>query len=178
MATAVLVSVEEYLARSYEPDREYVAGRLVQRHVGEYLHSRLQTLISVVLHALEGRHRVRVLVEQRLCVEATPGAERYRVPDVCLVALPVALERGVLAAPPLVIVEVLSPDDALREVMEKAGEYLRLGVEKVYVADPYARLLYEATARGLELRPERKIEIPRLATAVELGPLFEELSRE
>jgi hypothetical protein len=41
---AALVSVEEYLGRSYEPDREYVAERLVERHAGEYLHSRLQGL--------------------------------------------------------------------------------------------------------------------------------------
>ncbi len=178
MATAALVSVDEYLGRSYEPDREYVAGRIVERHVGEYLHSRLQTLIGVVLHALEARHRVRALVEQRLRVEAAPGAERYRVPDVCLARWPLALDRGVLAAPPLVIVEVLSPDDTLREVMEKTGEYLRLGAGKVYVADPYERLLYEATARGLELRPERRIGIPELGETLELGPLFEELTRE
>jgi hypothetical protein len=41
---AALVSVEEYLGRSYEPDGEYVAERLVERHAGEYLHSRLQGL--------------------------------------------------------------------------------------------------------------------------------------
>jgi len=178
MATTALIGVEEYLARSYEPDREYVAGRLVERHVGEYLHSRLQGLIFLAIYALEAAHAVRALVEQRLRVDATPGAERYRVPDVCLVAQPVALERGALAAPPLVIVEVLSPEDTLREVMEKTGEYLRLGVDKVYVADPYERLLYEATAQGLELRPQRRLEIPRLGTAVELSPLFEELTRQ
>jgi hypothetical protein len=41
MATSAAVPVEEYLRTTYEPDREYVGGQLVERHVGEYFHSRL-----------------------------------------------------------------------------------------------------------------------------------------
>jgi hypothetical protein len=32
------VPVEEYLNTSYDPDREYVDGQLVERHVGEHFH--------------------------------------------------------------------------------------------------------------------------------------------
>jgi hypothetical protein len=33
------VSVEEYLNTSYDPDVEFVDGVLVQRNVGDWLHS-------------------------------------------------------------------------------------------------------------------------------------------
>src|ERR1035441_8349759 len=36
MATFTSVPVEEYLRTFYDPDREYVDGQLVERHVGEY----------------------------------------------------------------------------------------------------------------------------------------------
>lgn len=55
MATFPGVPVEEYLRTSYDPDREYVDGRLVERHVGEYSHSRLQTLITIILGSRAGK---------------------------------------------------------------------------------------------------------------------------
>ena len=36
MAASTLVSLEEYLSTSYEPDREYVNGELVERCVGKF----------------------------------------------------------------------------------------------------------------------------------------------
>ena len=36
-----MVAVEEYLHTSYEPEMKDVDGRLVDRHVGEYFHSRV-----------------------------------------------------------------------------------------------------------------------------------------
>ena len=44
--TTSLVSVEEYLKTSTDPDCEYVAGRLEERSVGEYDHSTWQGLIA------------------------------------------------------------------------------------------------------------------------------------
>jgi len=43
------VPVEEYLRTTYHPDREYVEGQLVERNVGEYFHSLLQSLIGATL---------------------------------------------------------------------------------------------------------------------------------
>lgn len=48
------LAVEEYLRTTYRPDREYVDGRLVDRHVGEYTHSRLQFLIAMILAHASG----------------------------------------------------------------------------------------------------------------------------
>jgi len=42
MDTTVLVTEEEYLSTSYEPDCEYEDGVLIERNVGERDHSWLQ----------------------------------------------------------------------------------------------------------------------------------------
>jgi hypothetical protein len=39
-----LVSMEEYLSSSYEPDCDYVDGVLEERNLGEYDHGNLQTI--------------------------------------------------------------------------------------------------------------------------------------
>ena len=42
MGGETLISVEEYLATSYEPDMEYVDGVLEERNAGDWLHSAVQ----------------------------------------------------------------------------------------------------------------------------------------
>jgi len=86
MATSISVPVEEYLRTTYHPDMEYVDGQLVERHVGEHRHSRLQALLTGLFLSLERSRRLRVLTEQRLRVLGTK--HRYRIPDVCVMALP------------------------------------------------------------------------------------------
>ena len=44
--------------------------------------------------------------------------------------------RGYPDVPPEVVFEVMSPDDVFRDVMEKADEYLAVGVDLVFVVDP------------------------------------------
>ena len=60
MATSTAVPVEEYLRTTYDPDMEYVAGQLVERHVGESYHSRLHSLITLLLGSREKTRRFRV----------------------------------------------------------------------------------------------------------------------
>src|SRR6185503_17737521 len=43
MGTAVVTPVEEYLRSSWDPDREYVDGVVLERNLGELAHSNLQT---------------------------------------------------------------------------------------------------------------------------------------
>ena len=45
MATTHLISVEEYLNSTYEPDAEYVEGRIVQRALPQKPHSKIQTYL-------------------------------------------------------------------------------------------------------------------------------------
>ena len=63
MSTGIVVPVSEYLATSYSPDCEYVDGELLERNVGEWDHSRLQTLLSRHLSIREKQWGILVVVE-------------------------------------------------------------------------------------------------------------------
>lgn len=71
-----------------------------------------------------------------------PGGN-LRSPDVSFVAtgrLPAGpAPDGFLTVPPDLAVEVLSPEDDARDVLDKVGEYLRCGVRVVWIVDPKAQ---------------------------------------
>jgi len=169
MATLSAVPVEEYLRTTYEPDMEYVAGQLVERHVGEYFHSRLQSLITALLLARERERRFRVFTELRVRVSDEP---RYRIPDICVKALPHEV-TPVLVKPDLAI-EVLSPEDEPGEMLEKIGDYLAAGIPYIWVPDPYKRTLIEADQAGIRRATNLKVATP-LVGEVDFAALFEQL---
>jgi len=127
------VPVEDYLNTPYDPDVEFVDGVLVERNVGEWLHSLIQ---SNVLFALRRKYpHLKVVAELRSSVTGT----RYRLPDVC-VLLSAPKTRYLLDAA-FLVVEVLSEGDVMSVVIEKLKEYAGKGVEKIWLIDPRLQLL-------------------------------------
>lgn len=168
MATPVSVPVEEYLRTTYHPDMEYVDGELVERHVGEHKHSRLQTLLVLDLGPRERERRFRVLTEQRVRVIGTK--HRYRIPDVCVMALPYHSEP-VLATPPHLVVEILSPDDETADLLAKVADYLRFGVAHIWIANPYKHTVQEADRDGIRYCADLVLET-ELVGHVDFNALF------
>ena len=169
MATSTAIPVEEYLRTTYHPDMEYVDGQLVERKVGEYLHSRLQALIAVALMGRERERRFRVFTELRVQVNDEP---RYRIPDICVKALPHQV-TPILTQPDLAI-ELVSPDDEVPEMLTKIGDYLAAGIPYVWVVDPYKRTLVEADQAGIR-RPARQLLATPLVGEIDFALLFQQL---
>jgi Uma2 family endonuclease len=165
MATLVALPVEKYLRTTYHPDREYVDGQLVERNVGEYFHGRLQSLLGALLVSRERHGRFRTFTETRIRI----GPRRYRIPDICVVALPhnvsSILERADLA------IEIVSPDDRFSSMLEKIAEYLQAGVAHVWIADPYQRVAFEADSAGVREAPSHRVTTS-LTGEVDFGELF------
>ncbi len=133
MATAPsLASLEEYLHTSYSPDCEYIDGLILERNVGQTKHAFTQTEIVSQLRGLVKAKMLFALVEQR--VRVAPA--RVRVPDVCVIA---TLDKEVVSDPPLLCVEVLSPDDRWSRVTASISDYQNMEVPCVWVVDPYRR---------------------------------------
>jgi Uma2 family endonuclease len=168
MAASIRVPVEEYLRTTYRPDMEYVDGELVERHVGEHKHSRLQTLTVGALLPLEHSHRFRVLMAQRLKVLGAKN--RYRIPDVCVMALPYRSEP-VLATPPHLIIEILSPDDETADTLARVADFLRFGVAHIWIANPYKHTLQEADREGIRSCADLVLETD-LIGRVDFNALF------
>lgn len=165
------VSVEEYLSTSYHPDCEYDEGTVVERNVGEIEHAFLQAMLSTIFTNNRKAWGVYGLPEQRVQISAA----RFLVPDLCVV--PVGLWEKILTTPPLIAIEILSPEDTLRRAEEKAHEYLQFGVRHVWVIDPYARVAYRGTDAELERVPGGELTVPGTPILVRIAELFEELDR-
>ncbi len=163
MGTSLLVSEQEYLATSYEPDCEYDAGVLLERNVGERPHSILQGEFSGHFRDVRKRGRpVRAFVEARIRI----APRKYRIPDVCVYKEPAPRDR-IFSTPPFIAIEILSPQDRMSRVRKKIDEFLGFGVPYVWVIDPETRRadVYTASgfyeAKGGVLRAEDPIiEVP------------------
>ena len=166
------VSVEEYLSTVYEHDCEYVDGVIVERDLGEIEHSWLQAvLIGIFLRKMD-EWAIFPLPEQRVQTR-----QRYfRVPDLTILRSDAPRER-ILTHPPLLVIEIQSPEDTLRRTAAKAAEYLAFGIEHVWIIDPSARVAYCGTANGLELVRSGELAIPETPIRVVLSELFAELDR-
>jgi len=127
------ISLEEYLETSYDPDMEFVDGTLVERNMGDWLHSLVQ---SNILFSLRKKYpHLKVVPELRSRVTTT----RYRLPDVC-VLLTAPKTRYLLDSAYLVI-EVLSEGDVMSAVMEKLREYAAKGVDNIWLIDPRLQII-------------------------------------
>jgi len=173
MPIAQLASAEEYLHSVYEPDAEYVAGRIILRPVPQKPHSKMQSYLDRTLYQVGHRLGYEVWVEQRLRTQADP--DHYRVPDVCLtLGEPV---ENIFTTPPFLCVEILSPDDTAVEVRAKVEEYLAFGVSCVWVVDPntrrgeiHTRSAIQRVADGVFRAGEIEVDLRKLTpTAFESG---------
>jgi Uma2 family endonuclease len=167
-----LVSVDEYLSTSYDPDCEYDEGVVVERNLGEIEHAYLQALLATLFTVNAQEWNILALTEQRVQIEA----RQFLVPDLCVLRSSAPWEK-IVTHPPLIAIEILSPEDTIRNAEKKAAEYLQLGVEHVWVIDPYARVGYRGTAACLERVAEGDFTVPGTPIRVRLSELFEKLDQ-
>jgi len=130
MATATGISLAQYLATDYKPDREYIDGEVVERNVGQGPHGHVQLALGAWFYGHQKRWGVRTIPEQRVQVSEW----HFRVPDLCVVRKEDF--ANIIQRPPLLCVEVLSPDDRWNRVQDSIDDYLQFGVPEIWVVDP------------------------------------------
>ncbi len=167
-----LWTVREYLHTSWSPDREFVDGRIEERNLGEKEHSLIQRYFTFLFMLRRSEWGVEVFPELR----TQTAARNFRVPDVLVVRAGESFERYV-TRPPLIAIEILSPEDRLTLMQAKAAEYRRFGVENVWIIDPETRIAYRYTAAGLEEVQTGELSVPGTPIRVVLSDLFAELDR-
>ena len=171
MSTAVHIPVSEYLRTSYEPDRDYVDGQLQERNLGEEWHSAVQKMIASIFTVNRGLWQLRSYTEQRVQVSET----RFRVPDVCVVASSQPF-RGIISEPPVLCVEVLSRDDRFDRVLERVGEYTRMGVPHVWIIDPISRKIWTVQGAGRPIPLDgTELALPNTPVRIPVAEIFAEI---
>src|ERR1700744_4595833 len=164
------VPVEVYLTSMYEPDCDYVDGELLERNVGETPHSSAQKFFITFFAANEKTWGIRVFPEDRIQVSDT----RYRVADICVVRRSTRLEK-IIRTPPLLCIEILSPEDRMSRTQEKVDDYIQMGLQAVWVIDPRRRRAFVAD-RSVTLQPvEDELTLEGTEIRVPVVEIFSEI---
>ena len=135
--------MEEYLHTSYDPDCDFVDGEVQERNLGEEWHAAVQVNLGHIFMQHRHEWKLRPLTEQR--VRVSPG--RVRIPDVCLVPSSEPFV-GVLRKPPVLCIEVLSPEDRWRRILERVQDYQQMGVSAVWIINPRSRDIWTVGQAG------------------------------
>jgi Uma2 family endonuclease len=160
------VSVEEYLHTSFpDLDREYRHSEIVERTLPDYLHSRTQAILIFLIEALRKRFSLYACPELR--VKLREGV--YLIPDI-------SVYQGVPPGPvpdipPLIAIEILSPDDRWGAVRDKLEEYKSWGVAHVWLVDPHGKRLYRCESTLTEVSV---LALPEFGVEITPAEIFEE----
>jgi len=137
MASHLQVAPSEYLSTSFDgADREYVRGEIVERSMPNFLHGEMQFELAFRFRQLRDSHRLFGCSETRMRL----APDLYRIPDIAVFAESKP-DEPVPSRPPLVVIEIISPDDRYSEMLEKLAEYQQWGVANIWVVDPHRRTL-------------------------------------
>jgi Uma2 family endonuclease len=144
MPAGTQISVEEYLHTVYHPDCDYVDGVVEERNLGEVDHGLAQLRLGHFFMGLYRQTGLLPMTEVRMRVNQT----KFRIPDV-------VVTRGkpkeqILTKPPLLCIEILSPEDRVSRTNLRIQEYLDFGVPGVWLVDPTERRVWVYRKKGME----------------------------
>jgi Uma2 family endonuclease len=174
MAAATQIPLSEYLETSYRPDREYVDGELRERNVGNWEHARVQALLAAWFVTHEGQWGAMAETERRMLIPKSATRFDVRTPDLVVVLAgdhpPTPIE------PPLLAIEVLSPEDSYSDTQERARDYQQMGVEMVWIVDP--RTLTGRMCSGAQWVEARRLEVPGTPLFIDRDEIFRQIRPE
>jgi Uma2 family endonuclease len=149
--TTTYMPIEVYLSGDfdYESDVDYVDDHIEERNFGTDGHSKWQLAIQLWFSMHAQAWNVLVRPELRMKI----GPRRYRVADVAILDADQPTEE-VPSSPPLVVFEVLSPEDRIPRVKTRLADFTAMGVPEVWLIDP-KKETFDRFAEGELTRMER-----------------------
>jgi Uma2 family endonuclease len=99
---------------------------------------------------------------------------RIRIPDLVLTR-PGPLP-DILTAPPLLVIEILSPDDTYSDLQERCKDYRLMGVETIWIIDPKTRS--GRMASGPAWLAAERLEVPGTPIFIDLPNLFAQIDTQ
>jgi Uma2 family endonuclease len=169
MSVRTLVTVDEYRKTSYSPDCEYRDGILVERNIGTKSHSLLQGKLTHYLSNRRKQWKIQPYTALRIQVREN----WYPIPDVCIYSLP-DFEEPYPSIPPLLWIEILSPDDRMVDVWAKADELIRCGVPNVWIINPDTLASELRNAAGIAQISDKTLSLPETQIVIPLLSVMEE----
>jgi Uma2 family endonuclease len=140
----------------------------LERKSGEWDHGRLQLVLGAWFLQHEREWNIRVVIECRMKTSAT----RYRVPDLTVVSGDAPAER-VRSVPPLLAIEILSPEDRVLAYQQRFRDFQTMGVRNAWVLDPLERRAWVVNLANGSMIPATELKIPGTDIHVPLPDIFE-----
>jgi Uma2 family endonuclease len=144
MPAGTQISLEEYLHTVYRPDCDYVDGVVEERNLGEVDHGLAQTRLALFFMNLSRQTGLLAITEVRMRVNPA----KFRIPDV--VVTRGKPEEQILTKPPLLCIEILSPEDRPSRIGVRIQEYLDFGVPVVWLVNPAERRVWVYRKSGMK----------------------------
>lgn len=139
--TGKKLTLEEFLSLSEgDINYEFVDGYAVPKVSPKFFHSTLQLTLGMLLRVwCKGKGRV---ASEWAILLKRQGKDWAPVPDLTYVSyerLPKNWQfNEACPVSPELVIEILSPDQTMKEFEEKARDYFAAGVSRVWVVDPEA----------------------------------------
>ncbi len=139
--TETKLTLEEFLNLPEDDvNYEFIDGQAVPKVSPKFFHSTLQAALLVLIR-LWCKGKGRVGTEWAVILKRQ-GKDWVPVPDLTYISyerLPASWKRNeACPAIPELVIEIISPDQTIKEFEEKAKDYLAAGVSIVWVVDPEA----------------------------------------
>jgi Uma2 family endonuclease len=147
----------------FEREPELVHGELVERSLPTFPHGNIQLRLGARLLALQSSHALFTGVEVR--VRLGPD---LRIPDIAM--WQGSQPESIPTVPPLVVAEVLSPDDRIYDVLLKLAEYEAWGVQHIWLIEPELKQCH--VYRNGSFNPVSQLELPELGFSLDSAELF------
>jgi Uma2 family endonuclease len=164
MSTTAIVSVEEYLRYTEKPNCEYIEGVLYPKAMPTAFHGLLEFILVALLRraGLDARPEVTVRL----------SATKYLVPDVIAAK---HIQNPYPTEPPLLCVEILSPEDGVGAMLAKCEKYHTWGVPYCWVIDPMKRVAWEYQSGGEPVRIGGSGKLQAGEVTIDVEELFAQL---
>ena len=132
--TSPSLTLEEFQTRfgGLKPYHEYWSGVPVQKPMPTWLHMCIQRLLADLIE--EAGYYAGIELEMRISQDWQP------IPDVVGMS---EIEEPYPTKPFEIVVEVLSPEDRLTQVLLKCAKYDAIGIKRIFVIDPEHRGAFE-----------------------------------
>src|SRR5579871_1566524 len=163
MASKAPITAEQYLTTHFEREPELVHGELVERPSPTFSHGDIQLELGSRLRVLARIHGLFRGVEVRVKIED----DLFRIPDIAMWSEP---PGEVPSHPPLLIVEIASPDDRLIDMLIKFGEYANWGVPNLWLIEPTLKE-FRIYDRG-SLQRVDQLELQQFGFSITAADLF------
>ena len=135
-----LYSFEEYLQHDEDPDNRYelIDGKLELMNPPTFRHILIAKFLERELDREINRLQLPWLAIREGGIRT--GWRKSRIADVYVVEKEQVMssldESGVLSTPPLLVIEVASPESVKRDYRYKRSEYAAVGINEYWIVDP------------------------------------------